>query len=156
VISGADSPFSTRTVNATQIALGRIGLLQSFNVSLSTGARYIITFRFRVLPGAPTGASQITFGDEPAASSMTNELAESLDATFTGGNVTITGAVPGSLQFSSAMATVAERWNGRFDGHPHGRKFRSSFSSVRNGKSIGNRRRILHCRGSITSLPQAL
>lgn len=108
VMSGSDAPFSTRTVNMSQAASGRIGLLQTFNGSLSAGTRQILVFRFRILPAAAQGATAITFGDVPVLRSMTNEQAQALDATYTGGNVTITGPMPGTLQFGSPSVTVGE------------------------------------------------
>ena len=86
------NPGTSRTVNATQLANGRIGVLLDFQGAIAAGTRQVVVFRFRILPGTAAGTYPVTFVDQPIVRSTSNAAAQSLTAKYTASNVTVTGA----------------------------------------------------------------
>ncbi len=99
--SGANAGTS-RTVNATQVADGRIGVLLDFQGPLQAGVRRIVVFRFRILPTAQPGFTPIAFVGTPIAISTTNGNADPLTAQYVPGGITV-------LPFTAAGVTVGGR-----------------------------------------------
>lgn len=96
VTLGTGVPAGTAiTVNAQQVALGRIGFLVDSNNQFTAGpSRQIVRLRFTIAAGAAAGPSTISFGNLPTPRSFSNNLGEPLTATFTDGTVTIQAAAP--------------------------------------------------------------
>lgn len=83
------NPGTSRTVNGTQVGMGRIGVLLDFQGAVAAGTRQIVVFRFRILPTAPAGLTPVTFVDQPIVRSTSNALAQSLPAKYTPNNVNV-------------------------------------------------------------------
>ena len=96
VTLGTGVPAGTAiTVNAQQVALGRIGFLVDSNNQFAAGPnRQIVRLRFTIAAGAAAGPTTISFGNTPTPRSFSNNLGEPLTATFTDGTVTIQAAAP--------------------------------------------------------------
>ena len=86
-----------RTLNAAEADSGRLGLLLDSPSPLEARNIQIVNLRFRILAGAESGATPLTFADDSIPRSTTNANAESLDAAYQNGEVTIkTGSTGGS------------------------------------------------------------
>lgn len=96
VTLGTGVPAGTAiTVNAQQVASGRIGFLVDSNNQFTAGpSRQIVRLRFTIAANAPAGPTTISFGNTPTPRSFSNNLGEPLTATFTDGTVTIQAAAP--------------------------------------------------------------
>ena len=105
VMAGPDAPMSMNgTVNATHAADGRLGLLLDAGEPFATGIRQVVYIRFRVRPDAAHGPTPITFDDETLVRSTSNIEAESLDAEYANGTVTITRSDAPKNVFSKVQA----------------------------------------------------
>ena len=90
IARGSEVPTGTSiTVNATQVAAGRIGILLDAAEPFAPGTRRIVFFRFRVLKDAEPGPTLLTFGDDTLVLSTSDASAKSLEAVYEGGNVII-------------------------------------------------------------------
>jgi hypothetical protein len=89
IVGDGVSAATSRTVNATQIAQGRIGVLLDFQGPVTAGTRQVVRFRFRILPTAPAGLTPVTFVDQPIVRSTSNAAAQALTAKYTPNNVNV-------------------------------------------------------------------
>jgi len=123
--SGVPAGLS-RTVNANQVASGRIGLLFDGDnqFTASPPNRQIARFRFTILPGAAGGSTPITFGNVPAAQSFSDGLANTIQMTWINGSINIQAAappvtvsgrvtVPGGAGLRNAIVTLTDTNNVR-------------------------------------------
>ena len=95
VLLGSDAPpGSWVTVNATQVASGRIGVFLSSPTPFVAGARNALLFKFFVAQSAPVGSTPITFGDQPIGRS-TSASGQGVSAVYTNGSVTIGASASG-------------------------------------------------------------
>ena len=97
VTLGSGVPAGTGlTVNAQQVASGRIGVLfdSSNSFIISPPNRQIIRLRFTILAGAAGGPSNLTFGGVPSPQSFSNGLAETIPMQWINGTLTIQAAAP--------------------------------------------------------------
>jgi len=91
---GTDAPAgSWLTVNATQVANGRIGVFLSSPGPFTAGTRNVVVFKFFVAQNTPPGVTPVTFGDQPIGRS-TSASGQGVPAAYSDGSVTILG--PGS------------------------------------------------------------
>lgn len=122
------------TLNFNGGQTGRLGVA----IALSSGAAFtagtlqLVKVSFAVAANAPAGASQITFGDQPVKSEVSDASANTLTATFTGGAVSVaqpnltpmlvglnpTSAIAGGAGFNLTVTGTnfvngsVVRWNG--------------------------------------------
>lgn len=114
---GADSPAGTwLTVNATQVANGRIGVFLSSPTPFTAGTRSAIVFKFFVNSGAQPGVTSLTFGDQPIGRS-TSASGQGVSAMYTDGSLTILapGATSVEGDINRAVNGVAGPGNGVVD-----------------------------------------
>ena len=97
VTLGTGAPAgSALTVNANQVALGRIGfLVDSTNTfAVSPPNRQVVRLRFTVAANAPGGPTTISFGNVPTPKSFSDGFGNPITTTFVDGIVTIQAAAP--------------------------------------------------------------
>ncbi len=96
--------------NTNQAANGRIGIGLGFGAgqTFTAGVRQLVSITFAVAANAPSGASPITFGDQPTMREISDVNANTLTATYTPGAVNVTQPNPSpmliGLNPSSAIA----------------------------------------------------
>ena len=90
VTDGSGSPVGmNRTLNATDAENGRLGILLDSAAPFKAGTIHIVNLRFRILADARYGPTPLTFEDDSIARGTTNVEAQSLDAAYENGEVTI-------------------------------------------------------------------
>lgn len=107
IVGDGVSPATSRTVNATQIANGRIGVLLDFQGPVTAGTRQVVRLRFRILPTAPAGLTPITFVDQPIVRSTSNAQAQALNAKYTPNNVNVVIGPGGGARTVTIQKTTA-------------------------------------------------
>jgi len=127
VTLGAGAPSATTlTVNATQIASGRLGIVENFNGggqgAIPAGTKRIANVRFHIQPNAVLGTTAVIFGDAPVSRVTSDENGIGLNATYdqtgmvTVGNaapVTVSGRVttPDGRSVRNATVTITDQNN---------------------------------------------
>lgn len=97
VTLGSGVPAGTAlTVNATQAASGRVGILvDSTNAfTASPPNRQVVRLRFTIAAGASAGSTPITFGNTPTPRSFSDALGNPIPMTYVDGSINIQAAAP--------------------------------------------------------------
>ena len=109
VVLGSGAAGAMLNTNAAQTANGRLGvaLALSSGQTFAAGTRQIVVVTFTVAANA-AGPAAITFGDQPIAREISDVTANTLNATFTAGNVTVQqpNPVPALTSLSPNSATA--------------------------------------------------
>jgi uncharacterized protein (TIGR03437 family) len=95
VALGADASGAMLNSNTMRAANGRLGFALALETgqTFSAGTKRILTMTFNLPSGGVAGVIPITFGDQPVVSEVVAANADVLQATWTPGAVTATGAV---------------------------------------------------------------
>lgn len=93
---GANAASATLTQNLGEVSQGRVGFLLGlpFGSPFAPGSAEILTLQLDVASNAPLGAYPIALTDTPTIREITDELAESLTASWQAGTVTIANQDP--------------------------------------------------------------
>jgi len=116
---------TTLTVNGTQAASGRIGILIDSSNSFAFGTRQIIRLTFRAAANAPNGLTPVTFGSTPIPQSVSDAGGNLLPTIYEGGFVSF-GPTAAGVEVSGRVLT------------PDGRGLRNA--TVIAIDALGNRR----------------
>jgi uncharacterized protein (TIGR03437 family) len=93
--SALEGRNATLIVNSGQAGAGRVGVLVGLpaNQTFPAGPRELLVFTFAARADGNESSTTIAFGDTPITRAIAGANAQSLPATFTGSEVTITRAV---------------------------------------------------------------
>jgi|GEM_PF-5252500 len=75
--------------NQNQVGSGRLGILIDSTNTYAAGTRQMMTIRFNVAAGAPSGGSTVSFGSTPTFQSVSSASGALLTTTYQSGTVTI-------------------------------------------------------------------
>jgi hypothetical protein len=109
--AGVGAVGATLNVNASQVGLGRLGIALALPAgqAIAAGNRALVAVTFSAASEA-SGLAALTFGNIPIPQEVSDSVANSLTATFTGGTVTINGGASGpviTVQPASAVVVPA-------------------------------------------------
>ncbi len=90
-VLGSGAAGAMLNTNLAQTASGRLGvaLALSSGQTFAAGTRQLVVVTFTVAANAAAGPAAITFGDQPIAREISDVTANTLNATFTAGSVTV-------------------------------------------------------------------
>jgi uncharacterized repeat protein (TIGR01451 family) len=88
---------TTLALNTQQTMQGKLGVLFDSSNAFRAGTTGVMTIAFDILPNA-TGSTAVTFTDDLAARNVSNQNAEPIAATFTGGSINVTTAAERTIR----------------------------------------------------------
>jgi uncharacterized protein (TIGR03437 family) len=106
---GADASAGTLNTNNTQAANGRVGIALALpsGQNFTAGVKRILTATFSIPAGGTLTSIPLTFGDQPIAREVASANADVLATTWTGGAVSVPGAVATVSAASFASGELA-------------------------------------------------
>ena len=104
VTLGSDATGAALTVNASQAATGKLGIMidKAPAAPLAGGTRLMATIIFNVDVGAPA-STQVNFGNATVVAEVVNGLANSLTTTFSTGTISLLGPTAAGVSVSGTV-----------------------------------------------------
>ncbi|HQU86680.1 MAG TPA: carboxypeptidase regulatory-like domain-containing protein, partial [Pyrinomonadaceae bacterium] len=97
VLRGTDTQSATLIPNTTQTGKAAVVLAMPFGQAIAAGTRQLVTVRFDIKPNAPSGLTQLVFGDSPAFREVSDIDANVLDSSFVDGAINILSPTAASV-----------------------------------------------------------